>query len=328
MLLSFRVRQREARMTRIHILAAFLFTASLCRADAGSLTLTTAEYRARLDQLLLATEGLDSSGRPLPSLLQHIPQKWRVHADSRDFEISTEGLQRDIRRFEQEKTATAGTAIRTRIQNLLNDLDGFEEPPLDVSNNRAQLASILARPEFRAVHGPSFFDRLEQKLLDALLSVLRSIFGSSSIPTISKFFVYGLIGIAVLTLGFMVYRRIKSSSERETIMPVNLPVSAQSWTVWLEQARRAGAQNNWREAIHLAYWAGISFLELNGAWRPDRARTPREYLRMLSNASEYRETLGSITRMFELTWYAKQQADATSFSQMLQALERLGCHSS
>jgi hypothetical protein len=126
----------------------------------------------------------------------------------------------------------------------------------------------------------------------------------------------------------MFYRQIKSGSERETITPVNFAVSAQSWTVWLEQARRAGAQNNWREAIHLAYWAGISFLELNGAWRPDRARTPREYLRMLSNASEHRETLGSITRMFELAWYAKQQADATSFSQMMQALERLGCHSS
>jgi hypothetical protein len=49
---------------------------------------------------------------------------------------------------------------------------------------------------------------------------------------------------------------------------------------------------------------------------------------MLSNASEDRETLGSITRMFELTWYAKQQADAASFSQMMQALERLGCHPS
>ena len=325
---SSRVPRREAGMMRHLILAALVIATSLCRADSRSDTLTVTEYRAQLDQLLLATEELDSSGGPVPSVLQHMPQKWRVHADPRDFEISTESLQRDIRRFEQEKTVTAGGAIRTRIQNLRSDLDGFENPPLDVSNSRAHLASILARPEFRAVRGPTFFDRLKQRLIAGLLRALRSIFGSSSIPTISKFFVYGLIGLAVLTLGFIVYRQIRSASKREKIMPANLPASAQSWTVWLEEARRAAAQNNWREAIHLAYWAGISFLELNGAWRPDHARTPREYLRMVSNTSEHRETLGSITRMFELTWYAKQQADAASFSQMMQALERLGCHPS
>ena len=65
-----------------------------------------------------------------------------------------------------------------------------------------------------------------------------------------------------------------------------------------------GGNGEWRDAIHLAYWAGISFLERQGFWKPDRARTPREYLR-LSLRSEYRETLRALTQIFELAWYAK-----------------------
>ncbi|HEY5212757.1 MAG TPA: DUF4129 domain-containing protein, partial [Acidobacteriaceae bacterium] len=147
-----------------------------------------------------------------------------------------------------------------------------------------------------------------------------------AIPTVSKFFVYGLIGLAMLTLGFLAYRQMKSAGEQEDVVPIDLPVSAKSWALWLTDARAAAAQNNWREGIHLAYWAGISFLEHQGTWRPDHARTPREYLRLISTSSEHRETLAALTQIFELTWYAKREADAAAFANTMQALERLGCH--
>src|SRR5208282_4816076 len=100
------------RMTarRSYILAGLLIgglmPASLfCRADAGqSNELTVAEYRAELDQLLGATQQLDSSGRPVPAALKDLPQSWRVRTEQqdfsqKDFEVPTEGLRRDIRRF-------------------------------------------------------------------------------------------------------------------------------------------------------------------------------------------------------------------------------------
>ena len=59
-------------------------------------------------------------------------------------------------------------------------------------------------------------------------------------------------------------------------------------------------------------------------WKPDRARTPREYLRLLG-ANEYRETLTALTRIFELAWYAKRDASEKTFSETLQELEKLGC---
>jgi hypothetical protein len=300
-----------------------------CWADSGpSNELTVAEYRAELDQLSVATQQLDSSERAIAPSLRDLPQSWRVRTEQQDFDISAEGLRRDVRKFEQERNATTATAIRARIGSLRTDLDGFAASPPDVTSSRERLTALLARPEFRDVRGPTFIDRLAQRLLAIILSLLELVFRSSAIPTISKFFVYGLIGLAVLTLGFLAYRQIMSASEQENVVPTDLPISARNWALWLADARVAAAQNNWREAIHLAYWAGISFLEQQGTWRPDRSRTPREYLRLLSKSSEHRETLAALTRIFELTWYAKREADSGAFAQAIQALERLGCPSS
>jgi len=314
-------------------LAGIMMTSLVCWADSGpGNQLTIAEYRVELNQLLTATQELDSSEHssrnPIPPVLRDVPTGWRVHSEQQDFEISADGLRQDVRRFEQERDFSSANAIRLRIQNLRRDLAGFETPPPDVSKSREHLAAILARREFRDVSGPTFLDRLAQRLLVFLIGLLQRLFRSSAIPTISKFFVYGLIGLAVLTLAYLVYRQIKSSSARESVVPTDLPVSAKDWALWLAEARAAAAQHNWREAVHFAYWAGISFLEQKGTWRPDRARTPREYLRLLSDSSEHRETLAALTRVFELTWYAKREADAGTFAQTMQALERLGCHSS
>jgi len=78
---------------------------------------------------------------------------------------------------------------------------------------------------------------------------------------------------------------------------------------------------------HLGYWCGISFLEGQGLWRPDVARTPREYLRLLSPTDTNRDTLRLLTRSFEVVWYGTQEADANAFSDTLTQLEKMGCRS-
>jgi hypothetical protein len=309
-----------------HLLAGLLIASCFCVADSGSGNeLAVAEYRSELDQLLTAAQQLDSSGRSIPPILKDLPPSWRVRTEQQEFEISAEGLRQDVRKFTQEGDFSAASAIRSRIERLRDDLDGFETSPRDVSNIREHLTDILARREFGDVKGPSFFDRLTQRLLALIVSLLGLLFQSSAIPTIGKVLVYGLIGLAVLILGYLAYRQIKSSSEQENVVPLEVPVSAKSWQLWLVDARAAAAQDNWREAVHLAYWAAISFLEHKGAWRPDRARTPREYLRLMSASSEHRETLAVLTQIFELTWYAKRKTDAGTFAQTMQSLERLGC---
>jgi len=315
---------------RTYILACVLLAAISCRADStagdapGASPLTAAQYRAELEGLLSATQELDSSGKPTPQPLHDLPQSWRVRTDQREFEISAEGLRRDVRRYEKENNVANAAAIRARLQSLRADLDGYEKPPVDASASRAELKSILSRPEFSDVQGPSWFDRLKQRLLEFIFSILQRLFRSTVFPTIGRFFVYGLMGLAGLALIYFAYRAIWSNREFEKVIPSDLPVSAKEWIVWLSEARAAAAKREWRDAIHLAYWAGISFLERQGMWKPDRARTPREYLRLLG-ANEYRETLAALTRIFELAWYANRGASERTFSETLQELEKLGC---
>lgn len=310
---------------RIYILFFLLVASVVCLAESpGTSSLTPSEYRAELDRLLSAARQLDSSGAPTPSPLQSLPVDWHVHSDH-DFDISTEGLKRDVRRYEQDKNAQNTTAIYRRLQMLRAEIDGYEKAPADVSSSRNELNAILARPEFREVHGPTWLDRLKQWLAELFIRMLRKVFGAIAIPTISRYFVYGLMGVALLTLLYVAYRLIWKVQEIGEVIPKDIPVSAKAWAVWLAEARTAAARGDWREAVHLAYWAGISFLEMQGVWKPDRARTPREYLRLFSGPREQKETLNALTRIFELAWYAKRDADATTFSSTLAELEKLGC---
>ena len=327
------------RVWRTYILAGVVLGAASCLADSPqNRALSTADYRAELDGLLAATRQLDSSGREPPKALENLPQSWPVHTEQGDFQIPTEGLQRDVRRYQKEKNAANAIAIRTRLESLSREVDGFEKAPPDAARCRATLDSILAQPKF-AGRGPGWFQKINKrlealqktvrdwffKLVLGFFRFLQRLFGWKSLPTVGKAFIYGLMGAAGLALLYLIYRSIFQNPEFEEVVPRDLPVSAKEWSIWLSEARAAAARGDWRDAIHLAYWAGISFLEREGFWKPDRARTPREYLRLISAQSEQRETLTSLTRIFELAWYAKRDADERTFSQTLEQLEKLGC---
>jgi len=273
--------------------------------------------------LLAATQQLETAGTALPSVLLEVPPQWRVRVGQQVFTIPTEGLRREVRSFKQEKSPAHASTIRSQIENLRSDIDAYEAAPTDVASSREKLNTILAAREFRDVSGPTLLDRFKQWLLGLLVSLLERLFRSSAIPIVSTFFVYGLIVLAVLTLGFIAYRQIQGASEQESVVPAEVTVSARSWQLRLAEAREAAAREDWREAVHLAYWAGISFFEQNGMWKPDRARTPREYLRLVAGTDEQRENLAALTRVFELTWYARREADAATFSQTLRTLERV-----
>jgi hypothetical protein len=108
---------------------------------------------------------------------------------------------------------------------------------------------------------------------------------------------------------------------------------SRSWQEWIRAARESAARGDYREAIHSAYWAGITRLQDAGALPLDRAKTPREYLRALSaprapeqeSTEKYKEPLRKLTTNLELAWYANRKADSAEFSETLQHVEALGC---
>jgi hypothetical protein len=76
-------------------------------------------------------------------------------------------------------------------------------------------------------------------------------------------------------------------------------------TDWPALAGQCAAAGAWREAIHAQYWACIVLTEKRGVWRSNPARTPREYLRLLS-AGQEREMLRGLTQLLETAWYGNR----------------------
>ncbi len=58
-------------------------------------------------------------------------------------------------------------------------------------------------------------------------------------------------------------------------------------------------------------------------WRPNRARTPREYLPLLEAGSPRQLALGGLTRLFERIWYGLRPAARRDFEQAQALLDEL-----
>jgi hypothetical protein len=134
-----------------------------------------------------------------------------------------------------------------------------------------------------------------------------------------------LIGGTVFLLAVMLFRALQREEKREELKLEGPPLPGRTWREWFREAEAAAKTGDFRKAIRAAYWAGVSRLEELGAWTPDRARTPREYLRLLQAQDERRRPLGELTRRFELTWYGYVEATPVEYRETLGQLEVLGC---
>src|ERR1035441_1446042 len=298
---------------------------STAQSTITSAPLTLQQYIQTLDDSLTALRKIKWDPQRTGDFLQDLPSAWHLEADGRSFEISTQAIRRDLGAWQKKPEPAALDPILQHLETLRYEAAAYESPGPDFSSRHSSLNKILSRSEFRNVHGQTWIDRLKQRLTDLLFRLLGRMFSSSVIPVVSNILVYGLIAVAVLALAYWMYHSLREGARLETIMPVAVPVSAKEWPIWMSEARAAAARGEWRDAIHLAYWGGISFLEAQGAWRPDSARTPREYLRLLPPTSAHHPTLRALTMRLEGVWYGMQTAGADGFHETLAELERLGC---
>jgi len=138
--------------------------------------------------------------------------------------------------------------------------------------------------------------------------------------------VYGIVLAAVGLLLVWIIRRLSRPDAKvppREIVPFS--PSARGWRAWLADAQSRARQRDWRNAIHLAYWASIAFLEESGSWKPNRARTPREYLRLVGVSDPQHPPLAALTRRLETVWYGDRPAREADYREAIRELERLGC---
>ena len=301
--------------------AVLLLAASM---SADNPALSAAEYVRQLQELRQALDSKTSSTQA-ETLASALPKEWIIDAQGRRFTVSTAIVAGDLQDYAKKPDSSKLDAIRAEIDLLASDASAMTAAQADSSGDRARLAAILARPEFHRVHGETWLDRLKRQAKELLARLFGRLMTSSAFPVASRIVVWGLVVLAVALLGFWFARAYRESNVYTNISGVPGAISEKPWRDWKTEALIAAQQQRWRDAIHLYYWAAISFLEEQGLWRPDRGRTPREYLRLLPREDAHSVPLAELTRNFETVWYGDETANEQKALAVQALVEKVGC---
>jgi hypothetical protein len=189
----------------------------------------------------------------------------------------------------------------------------------DHNQERETMKQVLAGRDFRGLEPPTARDAFLEKLgewLNRFIEKLGKLRASSVL--VGRVIVWGFILAACVGLAWGLLQmerhwRIRLVPESDGLG--SGAASARDWQLWLNDARRAAAAGQWREAIHCVYWAAISRLESRRMWPADRARTPREYLALVTAEDPRRAGLATLTGSFERTWYGGRAAGESDYLQ-------------
>jgi hypothetical protein len=200
-------------------------------------------------------------------------------------------------------------------------------PAPEFAKARATSTAILARREFLAATGPSWWDVQVAKFWSWLgrvfsgmdrLGRLAPWLGSAMEWTL---FVGAAVGLLLFARRSLARQRLRVSLASEgALQSGNWEHEPEDWA---RMAEDHAAAREWREAVHCLYWAAIVLLESRRAWRHHPARTPREYVRLLPPGSGRQVALRGLTGIFERTWYGLREAEAADFAQARRCFDAL-----
>jgi Domain of unknown function (DUF4129) len=304
----------------------------------GNVFRDASSFAAELQGIGNGIEKHKANPAGLAALRKGLPSRWEVTTGEQRYFLSTEPLSDLLFRAEKEKNAKDIEAKASEAANwafdLANQANGYAGGPRGGdSSAKASLGRILSRREFGSVAGPSawqlFRQRVNRWLGDLLLRFFRRI---GRYPMGAKALFWLIIVAVVVWLAVVLLRYWTRRAALEELQAPDSVAYARTWQEWIQAAREAAARGDFREAVHSAYWTGISYLEDREVVRKDRARTPREYMRLVSSATQLapsgrktREALSALTVVLEHVWYGGRRASSQDFANALQSIEALGC---
>jgi hypothetical protein len=189
----------------------------------------------------------------------------------------------------------------------------------DHARERETMKQVLSGRDFRGLEAHTTRDSILEKLgewLNRFIEKLGKLKASSA--WVGRVILWGIILAACVGLAWgllQMERRWRIRLVPESYGLASGAASTRDWQLWLADARRAAAAGQWREAIHCVYWAAISRLESRRLWPADRARTPREYLALVTADDPRRDGLATLTGSFERTWYGGRAAGESDYLQ-------------
>lgn len=289
--------------------------------------LSLAEYRQHLQDLSNKVATLKDHPEQLHQVVAELPDHVAVISGASTYSLNYDWLKHDLKDFEQANAKRRPAIIddiRQHLHLLEEECGAFESSPGGPTEDPQKLREILSRREFHRVHGPTAFEIFWLKILRWIDRFLNPR-GKNQVSPV-RIAIYVIVVVALIML--VVWTKRRFDFPRQQALPreiVPFAPSARGWRAWLAEARQYAQQKDWRNSVHFAYWAAVSFLEEHGAWKPDRARTPREYLEFLTPINSAYPTMAALTRSFEVIWYGHQDAHEKDFHDVLGQLEKLGC---
>lgn len=312
--------------------AFFLATLASAQQPPGPRTASPLDlhaYLAELETWTAASERLKEHPEEAATLRKTLPKAWSVAVDGGRFDVSTQWLDSGLASAQKDPQAAARVAaqMKTRLAAMRASAQALGSPAeFDAQVARGKLDGILKRREFRGVHGPSWWDQWRDRFLawwaDRLSALLGKLHGH---PMVARGFLWALIAGVVGAFAVWMVRWVLSGPAGQRLELVAADSTLESWRDLARQAFDASRRSNYRDAIRLAYWAGIHRLEELGLWRVERTRTHREYLRLVPPGHPLCEALSAITVCFEQAWYGAEAASPEDFRFALTLLEKLGC---
>jgi len=308
-------------------------TAGSAAADTAGPALSVPQYVSELDRWTRAIQNAPQDAASLQALRKTVPPEWNVDVDgsSSIARVPTNWLVRALYDMQyhadhrpvriQEAEAHLAT-----LRQCAASLTLAPAPPGSADNARKNLKAILSRKEFAGAQGPSPIGHLIAKVEKWLDRMLSKIFRKVHIAGhATDYFAWAAIVLAFFVLAWWTVRYLRERSRQQTLDLRGASQPPPGSREWAREAITAAQRGAYRDAIHCAYWAGIARLEESGALPPDRARTPRESLRLLDSKLTQREPLAHLTQRFEWTWYGDHAATAADWDDVVSQLERIGC---
>jgi len=295
-------------------------------------------FAAELERIGKAIEEEKANPAGLAVLGKSLPSQWEIDTGERRYSLSAAPLGELLYEAGREKNAKDIAAKAAEgahwAFDLANQVKAYAGTKADNGlSARPSLERILSRREFGSVHGPSAWDLFRQRANRWIEGLLLRLFRQIGRYPMGASVLFWLVMVAVvLWLAVFLFRYWMRRTELEELQAPETVVFVRTWQEWIKAARQAATRGDFREAVHAAYWAGISYLEDSEVVRKDRTRTPREYMRLVSNATQLvasgrktREALSALTVALEQVWYGSRPVSKQDFANAMQSVEALGC---
>lgn len=217
---------------------------------------------------------------------------------------------------------TAIELLTDAVTRLNSDLAQVQHLEAAAANNHPREHETLKQVLSQGIYSNLKPEPERNRALEKIGEWLNSLFAGLSRVTMGAPWLGRalMIGFFVIVGALLIWAMIQSERRlRLRIVPDAYDVvggapSARGWELWWMDAEASAAEGEWREAVHYLYWASISRMESMRLWPADKARTPREYLKLLKSDDPRRSGLLNLTRNFERIWYGGREADESTYT--------------